>query len=221
MLTNTKLNDVNLMCAINAKVIPVAAYPMNVCKFTSGELNELDQVIKRELRSKKMLGKQASDERLYLKREDGGVACYMACSENRWISAAWRREKYKDENSIVEEATKTMENIGVGIQFEEGGIRIDGEQIDGGWKPAWRRMKEKLKGRRKNKRIEEYSIKEQQSRLYKEQEKECHIWLAQNLNPGKTASIMTMMEQMVETRSWKEARGLVEDGNCTICRNFS
>ena len=41
MLTNTKLNDVNLKCAINAKVIPVAAYPMNVCKFTSGELNEL------------------------------------------------------------------------------------------------------------------------------------------------------------------------------------
>ena len=59
MQTNTKLNDKNLMCTINAKVIPVAAYPMNVCKFTSGELNELDQVIKRELRSKKMLGKQA------------------------------------------------------------------------------------------------------------------------------------------------------------------
>ena len=117
------------------KVIPVAAYPINVCKFTSGELNELAQVIKRELRSKKMLGKQASDERLYLEREDGGreikllrdtyretrvrVVCYMACSENRWISAAWRREKYKEENSIVEEATKTMENSGIGIQFEE------------------------------------------------------------------------------------------------------
>ena len=173
MLTNTKLNDVNLMCAINAKVIPVAAYPMNVCKFTSGELNELDQVIKCELRSKKMLGKQASDERLYLKRKDGGrkikslrdtyretgvrVACCMACSENRWISAAWRREKYKEENSIVEEAMKAMENIGIGIQFEEGGIQIDGEQIDGGWKPAWRRMKEKLKGGRKNKWIKEFN----------------------------------------------------------------
>ena len=155
------------MCAIYAKVILVAAYPMNVCKFTSGELNELDQVIKHELRSKKMLGKQASDER----REDGErgikslrdtyretrvrVACYMACSENRWISAAWRREKYKEENSIVEEAMKTIENIGIGIQFEESGIQIDGKQIDGGWKPAWGRMKEKLKGGRKNKRIEE------------------------------------------------------------------
>ena len=46
MLTNTELNDVNLVHAINTGVIPVTAYPMNVCKFTGGELKELDQVIK-------------------------------------------------------------------------------------------------------------------------------------------------------------------------------
>ena len=46
MLINTELNDINLVRAINAKVIPVAAYPMNVCKFSNGELKELDQVIK-------------------------------------------------------------------------------------------------------------------------------------------------------------------------------
>ena len=46
MLINTELNDVNLVHAINTKVIPVAAYPINVCKFTGGELKELDQVIK-------------------------------------------------------------------------------------------------------------------------------------------------------------------------------
>ena len=62
MLSNTELNDVNLVSAINIKVIPVAVYPMNVCKFTDGELKELDQVKKRELRSKHMLGKQSSDE---------------------------------------------------------------------------------------------------------------------------------------------------------------
>ena len=64
MLTNTELNDVNLVHAINTKVIPVAAYSMNIRKFTDGELKELDQVIKRDLRSKNMLGKQSSDERL-------------------------------------------------------------------------------------------------------------------------------------------------------------
>ena len=45
-------------------IIPVAAYPMNVCQFSKGELMELDQVVKRELRSRNMLGRQGSDERL-------------------------------------------------------------------------------------------------------------------------------------------------------------
>ena len=72
MLVNTDLNDTNLISAINVKVILVAAYSMNVCKFSKEKLNELDQIVKRELRSRQMLGKQASNERLYLKREDGG-----------------------------------------------------------------------------------------------------------------------------------------------------
>ena len=46
MLAKTEWNDVNFVRAINTKVIRVAAYPTDVCKFTSGELKELDQVIK-------------------------------------------------------------------------------------------------------------------------------------------------------------------------------
>ena len=72
MLTHTELNDVNLVRAINTKMIPVVAYPMNVCKFNGGELKGLDQVIKCELRSKNMPRNQSSNERLYLRREDGG-----------------------------------------------------------------------------------------------------------------------------------------------------
>ena len=67
MLVNTELNDANLISAINAKVIPVTAYTMNICKFNNGELNQLDQMIKKELHAKNMLERQASDERLYLK----------------------------------------------------------------------------------------------------------------------------------------------------------
>ena len=48
---------------------------MNVCKFTQSELTELDQVIKRELRKNNILGRQASDERLYMKRAEITKGC--------------------------------------------------------------------------------------------------------------------------------------------------
>ena len=67
VITSTELNDKNLIRAINTKVIPVAAFTMNVCKFTQLELMELDQIIKRELRKKNMSGRQSSDERLCMK----------------------------------------------------------------------------------------------------------------------------------------------------------
>ena len=71
IITRTELDDKNLVKAINTKAVPVAAYRMNFCIFTQSELTELDQVIKRDLRKNNMLGRQASDERLYMKRKDG------------------------------------------------------------------------------------------------------------------------------------------------------
>ena len=53
----------------------------------------------------------------------------------------------------------------------------------------------------RSKRIENYENKEQQSKLFAEQEQECNFWLSQNLDPRKTASILTIIEQMVETRA--------------------
>ena len=122
MLTKTELNDKNLIKAINTKLIPVTAYPMNVCKFTKAELNELDLVVKRELRKCNMLGRQSSDEILYLKRDMSGrvlkslrdifvetrlrVACYMVKSSNKWIKAAWKGELLKETNSFKDEATR-------------------------------------------------------------------------------------------------------------------
>ena len=72
MLVNTELNDTNLISAINLKVVSVAAYSINVFKFSKGKLKQLEQIVKRELRSNQILGKQASYKRLYLKREDRG-----------------------------------------------------------------------------------------------------------------------------------------------------
>ena len=75
-------------------------------------------------------------------------------------------------------------------------------------------MKAELKKSVEKKRMGTYEQKELQSDLYRRQEQECHIWLKQRLTPRKTASIMTVIEQMVETRGWKVARGLNENGRC-------
>ena len=104
VITRTKLNDKNLVKTVNTKVITVVAYPMNVFKFTQSELTELDQAIKRNLIKNNMLGQQASNERLYMKRKDGGrglrplgevseetrlrVERYMFVSDNRGIKEA-------------------------------------------------------------------------------------------------------------------------------------
>ena len=64
------------------------------------------------------------------------VACCMACSENTWMSAAWKRETVKEENSIVQESLETMEDVGVEIGFEESNIHIDVELINQVWKLA-------------------------------------------------------------------------------------
>ena len=146
MIANTELNDANLIKAINMNIIPVAVYAMNICRFNVGELKELDQTIKRELRGKSMLGKQAYNERLYLKKEKDGsglkllrdthkatrlcVTCYMAKLTNQWIEAAWRRKAIKEENAIVVELVKTMEEVRVKLSFEGKPMRLGGKLID-------------------------------------------------------------------------------------------
>ena len=107
-IARTKLKDKNLVKAINTKAISVAAYPFNVCKFIQSELTKSDKVIKRDLRKNNMVERQARDERLYMKRKDGGrglrsmrkvyqetklrFGCYVFQLEIRWIKEAWKQE---------------------------------------------------------------------------------------------------------------------------------
>ena len=44
---------------------------MNVCKFTKKQLDELNKVIKRELKKVNMHGMQVSNERLYMSIKQG------------------------------------------------------------------------------------------------------------------------------------------------------
>ena len=100
-LTGLNLNDKNLMKAINCRVVTVAGYVMNVCNLEKDDLGKLDMTVKSVLRKEGFHGKQSSDERLYLKRNEGGrglksfkevydetktrVTCYMAAAASEWI----------------------------------------------------------------------------------------------------------------------------------------
>ena len=71
-LTGLNLNDKNLMKVITCRVIPVAGYKMNVFNRGKGDSDELDMTVKVALPREEFRGRQSSDERLYLKRNEGG-----------------------------------------------------------------------------------------------------------------------------------------------------
>ena len=139
-LVNLELYDNNLVKAINSRVIPVAGYLMNVCKFSKSDLDGLDKIVKQVLRENNMHGKQCSDERLYLPKSLGGrgvksfkqvyretkvrVASYMVCSEDKWIRVAWERECKRDGVSIKSEAEKALREVGMNVKFEKKELKL-------------------------------------------------------------------------------------------------
>ena len=110
-----------------------------------------------------------------------------------------------------------MHAVGTVLDFEEDCILLDGERIEKDWKLTWRVIKARLKKSVEQKRREEYLDKQIQSEIFRKQDESCNLWLRQNLTPRKTASVMTMLEQMVETKSWKTSRGLAKCSKCRLC----
>ena len=168
-LTGLNLNDKNLMKAINCRVIPVAGYVINICNLGKGDLDELDMIVKSVLRREGFHGRQSSDERLYLKRNEGGrglksfkevydetktrVACYMAAATNEWIRVAWRNESRKEQISLKKEAEKATRKVEVTVSFDEGSVII-GEESYTEWKEAWKKLKKILTdGQKINKQL--------------------------------------------------------------------
>jgi hypothetical protein len=112
---------------MNCRVVPIAGYIMNVWNLRKGDIEELDMIVKTALRKEGFHGKQESDERLYVKREDGGrglksfkevydetkvrVACYMATSNNKWIKVSWRNEYLQEQTSLKREAEEAMQRV--------------------------------------------------------------------------------------------------------------
>ena len=88
---------------------------MNVCLMRKGELEQLDKMVKDTLQERKFHGRQANNEQLNMKREEGGrglmsfkdvyvrtkarAECYMDAPTDKWIKAAWANECSKKHTS--------------------------------------------------------------------------------------------------------------------------
>ena len=49
---------------------------------------------------------------MYMQRqEQESLVTYMCKSNNKWIQAAWQRETVKENNTIIDEALRTMTEI--------------------------------------------------------------------------------------------------------------
>ena len=231
-LVERNLNDKHLMQAINTRVVPVAGYVMNVCRLGKGELDELDKIVKDELRQRNKHGKQASNERLYRDRNEGGrglksfkdvynetkvrVACYLSTSENEWLRVVWANEYDKEQTSLKKEAENILSDCGKDVKFERGYVEIESERVNE-WKKIWMVLKKIIKLGAKDNRIKSFNEKKMQSEIPSGYTEEDHGWLKCNTDPRKTAAIFTMQEQMVETRVWKKIRGIGEVESCRLC----
>ena len=90
------------------------------------------------------------------------------------------------------EDEQTLVGYGMGVTFNKKEVTINGESMTAPWKACWRKLKEGLmKGMNNNKKAE-YSKKEMQSNVYKNQDVECSEWLKCNLDPKRTAAMINM-----------------------------
>ena len=229
------LNDENLVKAINSRVVPVAGYVINVRNLGKGDIEELDKIVKTTLRKQGFHGKQASDERLYGRREDGGrglksfkevydetkvrEACYMATSNNEWIKVSWRNEYMKEQTSLKIVAEEVMRSVNAQVEFNAGEIKIGNENYMD-WKVAWKKLKNMIREGQIRNKFESLTEKRMQSEIPLGFDKDDHDWLKCNTDPRKTASIFTLQEQMIETKVWKKLRGLADEDKCRLCGAF-
>ena len=70
-LVKLKVNDTNMMKAINCRMVPAAGYATNVCLATKNDLAKLDKIVRSILRNEGFHGKKVNDERLCKKGKDG------------------------------------------------------------------------------------------------------------------------------------------------------
>ena len=99
------------------------------------------------------------------------------------------------------------------MKFNDREIELNNEGILGDWK-CMKNQLDKTCKIKEEERKNQLKVKNQQGQVWSKFEKEDHIWLQSNINWYKASRIVKMQEQMVETRSWKDARALTQNKNC-------
>ena len=136
-----------------------------------------------------MQGRQARDERMYMKRKDVGrrlkllrevyeetrlrAGCYV--SDNRWIKEAWKKKIRKWCKSIRDGVILTMQTKGKVVQFEGEDMKLEGKILGREFKPLWKQVKKCYKKGSEEKRLGQYRKKEMQSEIYKNKAKKSNI----------------------------------------------
>ena len=206
---------------------------MNVCVIRKGKLEKLDKIVQDIVRERKFHGRQASDELLSMRREEGRrglmsfkdvyvrtkvrVACYMAASTDEWIKAGRANECSKKHTLTNKIAEEVMAEIKVYVEFRMGNISIGNETVDN-WKTAWKLLWMKLQQGLQRNKMERLSQKNMQSEIPRNHTKDDYRWLKSNTDPTKTAAVFSMQEQLVEKMAWKKMRGLSDNDQCRLCR---
>jgi hypothetical protein len=144
------------------------------------------------------------------------------CSEDPWMEVAWKQETIKDCWSIRKEAEGAFNRVGGKLELTENSVIMNGDLVHGEWQKIYQSLKKQYEKLMDQKRKDDYILKKMQSDVWKEQTEDTQDWLKRNLDPVKTASIINMQEQMVETRSWKISRALIDPSEkCRLCGEYN
>ena len=97
-------------------------------------------------------------------------------------------------------------------------MKLEGKILGREFKPIWKQVKRCFKKDNEEIRLEQHRKKEMQIEVYNKQDKKCNIWLEQNLTSRKTSAIVSTIEQMFETKAWKEVREGLLKIVCRLCK---
>ena len=108
-----------------------------------------------------------------------------------------------------------MKKVHEDVEFEIESVRIRSEQHEN-WRAVWETLRRMI-NESTTRYNDSFRSKILLSKMLLGFDKCDYGWLRCNSDPRKTASIFSLQEQMVETRSWKKLRRFISEECCRLC----